>query len=87
MSYIPVNSSEKPHTGTVFDLTYESQANITARLDCIQTMFVPDTSNRFRSWAEVWDHMYPRYDFLVVNVQNYWIDYFLCFITFVQQLT
>lgn len=84
MSYITVNSSEKPHTDTFFYLTYETQANITARLDCIQTMFVLDTPNQFRSWAVDWDHVYPRYDFLVLNVQNYWIDYFLCFITCVQ---
>lgn len=46
----------KLHSDTFFGLTYESQANITARVDYIQTVFVPDTSNRFRSWAVVWDH-------------------------------
>lgn len=32
-----------------FGLTYGTQANITARLDCVQTMFVPDASNQFRN--------------------------------------
>lgn len=32
MSYIKANSSQKPHSDTFFGLTYESQANITARL-------------------------------------------------------
>lgn len=73
-----------PHYDNFFALTYESQANIIARLDCIQTIFVPDASNQFRSWAVVWDHMYPRYYFLVLNVQIFWIDYFLCFITCAQ---
>lgn len=40
-----------------FGLTYETKRNITATLDCVQTMFVPDTSNQFGKWAIVWDHM------------------------------
>lgn len=45
------------HSVTFFfnpDSAYEAQA-IQARLNCVETMFVPGVSNQFRQQAIMWD--------------------------------